>query len=71
MANGREQELIANSEWLIARTKKVLSFLYLLSAISHTPYALFFGRATGEELAFFSILQTGNAPSSKWRETKQ
>ena len=45
IAGGRKQELIANSEWLIARTGKVLLLLHLLSVISYTPYALFFGRS--------------------------
>ena len=37
MVHGKKQELIANRSWRIAR---------MLSTISHTPYALFFGRAT-------------------------
>jgi len=43
MAGGKKQELIANRSWRIART---------LSAISHTPYALFFGRATNHAARF-------------------
>jgi putative tryptophan/tyrosine transport system substrate-binding protein len=39
MVHGKKQELIANRSWRIAR---------MLSAISHTPYALFFGRATND-----------------------
>jgi putative ABC transport system substrate-binding protein len=39
MVDGKKQELIVNRSWRIAR---------MLSAISHTPYALFFGRATND-----------------------
>ena len=39
MVDGKKQELIANRSWRIAR---------MLSAISHTRYALFFGRATND-----------------------
>ncbi|TKS63679.1 MAG: hypothetical protein EWM73_01207 [Nitrospira sp.] len=39
MAGGRKQELIVNSERLIARTKKILLLLHLLSAIRHMLFS--------------------------------
>jgi len=67
MADGKKQELIANRSWRIARTKNVLSFLHMLSAISHTPYALFFGRATNDVSRFtFHVSRTQGRSLGAW-----